>query len=465
MENSHKDPGKLFQLEKYLKKSIKMALQDVIPWSTLTTLLNDMASSLAECRLLIKILVKELQFMHKQKQVENVPETIEKEEPENDDPEIIEDLSTQKSQDYLIHETIEIENIKTVADDDSEMNEKLPEGESFQHQEVDDEQEYEGMHVPEAYDLKDFYTFVGSNEDKVKETKNERSDPKVMENQRKSKDQLSIDYKKDQEFEVRDYHPKNILEKGRHKCSVCLKSFSTKGNLKLHGKIHSEERHYECKTCKKRFAHLHNLKIHERLHTGEKPFQCKGCAKSFTSSGNLQKHERTHKGEKPFECKYCKKCFSQSAHLKTHERIHTGEKPFHCKYCKECFSQSSHLQSHERIHTGVKPYECKYCKKCFSMSSTLGIHERTHTGEKPFQCKYCKECFTVSSNLNKHERIHTGEVPFECLDCGKRFKQSNGLNYHKSTHSNERPFQCKTCGKKFKTSSSLYQHNRTHKAQ
>ena len=83
MEHSHKDPGKLFQLEKYLKKSIRMALQDVIPWSTLTTLLNDMASSLAECQLLIKILMKELQFMHNQKQVENMPETIEKEESEN----------------------------------------------------------------------------------------------------------------------------------------------------------------------------------------------------------------------------------------------------------------------------------------------------------------------------------------------------------------------------------------------
>ena len=83
MEHSLEDPEKLFQLEKYLRKSIKMALQNVIPWSTLTTLLNDMASSLVECQLLIKILVKELEFIHKQKQVENMPETIEKEESEN----------------------------------------------------------------------------------------------------------------------------------------------------------------------------------------------------------------------------------------------------------------------------------------------------------------------------------------------------------------------------------------------
>ena len=180
MENSHKDPGKLFQLEKYLKKSIRMALQDVIPWSTLATLLNDMASSLTECRLLIKILVKELQIMHKQKQVENNLNTIEKDKTEKDDPEIIEDLSTQKTQDYLIHEITKIEKIKTVADDDTEINEKFPVGELFQHHEGDDEQENEGIQYSETYNLKKFYTFVGSNEDKVNETQNKTSDLKLI---------------------------------------------------------------------------------------------------------------------------------------------------------------------------------------------------------------------------------------------------------------------------------------------
>ena len=75
---------KLLQLEKYFKKSIKLALQDMVPWSTLANLLNDMAQSPADCRLLIKILLKELEIMHKHKQVDKVHETIEKEETPHD---------------------------------------------------------------------------------------------------------------------------------------------------------------------------------------------------------------------------------------------------------------------------------------------------------------------------------------------------------------------------------------------
>ena len=85
MENSHNYPGKLSQLEKYVKKSIKMAIQDVVSWSALAILLEDMASNLAECQLLIKILLKELQIVYKQKKIDNIPEMIENEENVNDE--------------------------------------------------------------------------------------------------------------------------------------------------------------------------------------------------------------------------------------------------------------------------------------------------------------------------------------------------------------------------------------------
>ena len=78
-----KDSEKLLQLENYFKKSIYLALQDIVPWFTLANLLNDMAQTPADCRLLIKILLKELEIMHKHKQVDKVHETIEKEETSN----------------------------------------------------------------------------------------------------------------------------------------------------------------------------------------------------------------------------------------------------------------------------------------------------------------------------------------------------------------------------------------------
>ena len=88
MENSEK-------LEKYFENSIKMALEDKLSWSILASLLDDMASNLVECKLLIKILLKELQEMYIIKQVGNVPKTkeIEKEGIENDESEIFEEIS------------------------------------------------------------------------------------------------------------------------------------------------------------------------------------------------------------------------------------------------------------------------------------------------------------------------------------------------------------------------------------
>ena len=41
MENTNKESEKLLQLEKYVRKSIEMTLQDVVPWSTLVILVND----------------------------------------------------------------------------------------------------------------------------------------------------------------------------------------------------------------------------------------------------------------------------------------------------------------------------------------------------------------------------------------------------------------------------------------
>ena len=392
---NEKDSEKLLQLEKYFKKSIKLALQDMVPWSTLANLLNDMAQSPADCQLLIKILLKELEIMHKQKQVDKVSETIEKEETPND---------IQGNQDS----DEEMQDDRTLDDhDENQIIEEFSEVESVECLQTYHKKENEEMQFPEAYDLKDFYTFVGNNEVKVNDKRSETSYPKVIEYQIKSKDQLSIYDKKDQEFDVRDEKPKNTLDKGRQKeleCSVCLKSFSGKGSLKIHEKIHSGERHHECKTCKKRFAHFHTLKNHERLHTGEKPFECIDCAKSFTTSSHLLYHERTHTGEKPFECKYCKKGFIQSTTLKTHEMIHTGEKPFQCKYCKECFSQYPNLKSHERIHTGEVPFGCMDCGKRFKSSSNLKTHKSIHSNEKPYECKLCEKRYKLSSHLIRHKK-------------------------------------------------------------
>ena len=85
--------------ERFFKNAIKLALQDKLSWSTLVSLVNEMTSTLDECKQLIKILIKELQTIQKQKQIERMPEQIpeiveiEEKETTNDDNETIEELS------------------------------------------------------------------------------------------------------------------------------------------------------------------------------------------------------------------------------------------------------------------------------------------------------------------------------------------------------------------------------------
>mmetsp|Transcript_13163 Transcript_13163/g.40497 ORF Transcript_13163/g.40497 Transcript_13163/m.40497 type:complete len:143 (+) Transcript_13163:81-509(+) len=80
-------------------------------------------------------------------------------------------------------------------------------------------------------------------------------------------------------------------------CSLCLKTFSSKGNLRVHQRIvHGARRDFECEYCCKRFGTKNNMQRHvDMVHRRERPFECSLCHRKFLTKSCVKRHEHTHK--------------------------------------------------------------------------------------------------------------------------------------------------------------------------
>ncbi|XP_066469106.1 zinc finger protein 107-like [Tiliqua scincoides] len=141
---------------------------------------------------------------------------------------------------------------------------------------------------------------------------------------------------------------------------------------------------------------------------------CTVCKKSFRSRGNLLIHEKNHTGNRPFLCFYCGKSFYNISTLRVHVRIHTGEKPFKCSECPFRCNVSSNLSRHKRTHVRERPHPCLQCGKRFWFNHSLQIHSRIHNKKEPHKCCDCGRVFTHENFLKLHRRYkhHSGvELP------------------------------------------------------
>ncbi|XP_069683310.1 zinc finger protein 260-like [Periplaneta americana] len=153
-----------------------------------------------------------------------------------------------------------------------------------------------------------------------------------------------------------DGHQRHVHQKERpFVCHVCAKSFPIKGALMYHLTTHEAQQRVQCAQCGIWLKNEKILRIHRKCHQGEL-FACPHCDKVSSTRNNLRMHMKRHSNTRPHGCPLCSRAFKTSRDLKTHMVQHTGQKPYSCPHCPKTFASPSNFYAHRK--TKHKPHQC-----------------------------------------------------------------------------------------------------------
>uniref|UniRef100_A0A182YFS6 Uncharacterized protein n=1 Tax=Anopheles stephensi TaxID=30069 RepID=A0A182YFS6_ANOST len=194
-------------------------------------------------------------------------------------------------------------------------------------------------------------------------------------------------------------------------CQICMKKFKYSSYLKRHEIIHSSKDRFTCTLCNKPFNKALDLKAHILLqHEGVKSLICDQCGKQFSSKGSLKDHYVVHTEDRPFQCTYCSKQFKNAARLKIHEDTH-NDTLYVCPHCGLKLNTKRTLNMHMVVHSDQKKFKCQECGNEYKRSKALKAHLILHTGLRPYQCPFCDKTFANGSNCRSHKKkFHPREL-------------------------------------------------------
>ena len=239
-------------------------------------------------------------------------------------------------------------------------------------------------------------------------------------------------------------------------CSICSKSFATKGSLSHHERMHDP-----CPFCGQNFPsksaeitnHLtrehYDLKdspeyiafLEERL----KKFICQDCGTPFSSNRALWNHQlRSHSSQvnSEFKCSICDTKYINKYGLKIHMKKHDNISEL-CTVCGKEFTNQRDLKGHLRNHESrLQKKKCKIpgCGAEFKYQVQLRIHQDEHSNIWRYPCHLCNKKYHKSTFLREHIiSFHEKRKPYFCEQCEFRTATHNNLNIHRSKmHQSER---------------------------
>lgn len=141
----------------------------------------------------------------------------------------------------------------------------------------------------------------------------------------------------------------------------CDKAFFTSSLLREHIRSHSSKNQCDqCSYIANSYSRLESHKLYR--HQTERNYECTICLKTFKQRGDLRAHVRRHQIVEPYKCDKCDFETLNEEGLNTHSKLHDKNHDYCCHLCQKIFTRGNNLSRHlKELHKlGLPDGQCRF---------------------------------------------------------------------------------------------------------